>query len=359
MLYHWLYPLHDQLVAFNVIKYITFRTFMGLFTSLGIVFVLGKPWIAFLQRHQLLQTLWEYVPETHHKTKAKTPTMGGILIWFAFLLSTLLWARWDNPFVWMMLGLGSALGAIGFLDDYWKISRKDAHGLKARYKFPLQVLVCGLVALILYDGFGFNTELSIPFMKQISPDLGMYYIILAILVLVGTSNAVNLTDGLDGLVTGPAIIAFMTYGVFAYIAGHIKIASYLQVPYVPQCGELSILCGAIAGALIGFLWFNSHPAQLFMGDVGALSIGGMLGLVALLTKNELLLVVIGGVFVLETLSVITQVVSFKLRGKRIFRMAPLHHHFELKGWPESKVIVRFWIISMILALASMSTLKLR
>lgn len=359
MFYHWLYPLHNEFVAFNVVKYITFRTFMSLFTALVILIVLGKPWISFLQKRRFLQTLWEYVPETHHKSKAGTPTMGGILIWFSFIFSTLLWARWDNPFIWMVLGLATALAVIGFLDDYWKITRKDAHGLKARYKFPLQVIVCGLLALILYDGFGFDTHLSIPFIKQISPDLGWYYILFAIFVLVGTSNAVNLTDGLDGLVTGPAVIAFLTFGVFAYIAGHIKIATYLQVPYIPSCAELSVLCGAVAGALIGFLWFNAHPAQIFMGDVGALSLGGMLGLVALLTKNELLLVVIGGLFVLETLSVITQVISFQLRGKRIFRMAPLHHHFELKGWPESKVTVRFWIISLILALASLSTLKLR
>ena len=359
MLYHWLYPLHEQFAVFNVVKYITFRTFMSLFTALALTFVLAKPWIAFMQKKQFLQTLWEYVPQTHHASKGKTPTLGGILILFSVFVSALLWARWDNPFVWMMLGAGLFLGLIGFLDDYLKISRKDAHGLKARYKFPLQIFVCTLAALILYDGMGFDTHLSIPFLKQILPDLGWFYIIFAVFVLAGTSNAVNLTDGLDGLVTGPAVIAFLSYGVFAYIAGNVKIAGYLQVPYIPNCAEVSIVCGAVAGALIGFLWFNAHPAQIFMGDVGALGIGGMLGLVALLTKNELLLLVIGGLFVLETLSVITQVTSFKLTGKRIFRMAPLHHHFELKGWPESKVIVRFWIISLILALASLSTLKLR
>lgn len=359
MLYHWLYPLSEQFIFFNVVRYITFRTFMGLFTAMVIVFVLGRPWIRFLQRKQFLQTLWDYVPETHHASKTKTPTMGGLLIWFGILVSVLLWARWDTPFVWMMLGVGLLLAAVGFLDDYWKIARKDAHGLKARYKFPLQLIACGIVVLILFDAFKFDTHLTIPFFKQVYWNLGRYYILFAILVLVGSSNAVNLTDGLDGLVTGPAVIAFLAYGVFAYVAGNAKMSGYLQVPYIPDCGEVAIVCGAVAGALIGFLWFNSHPAEVFMGDVGALSLGGMLGLVAVLTKNELLLTVIGGVFVLETLSVITQVASFKLTGKRVFKMAPLHHHFELKGWPESKVIVRFWIISIILALASLSTLKLR
>lgn len=359
MLYHWLYPLHDQFILFNVVKYITFRTFMGFFTALVLMFVLGKPWIRYLQRKQFLQVLWEYVPITHHQTKTNTPTMGGVLICFAIFVSALLWARWDNPFVWMTLGLGLLLAALGFLDDYRKVSRKDAHGLKARYKLPLQIAICGLFALILYDGFHFDPHLSVPFLKQILIPLGWCYVPFAIFVLVGASNAVNLTDGLDGLVAGPTTIAFLAYGILAYLAGHFKIAGYLQIPHVPLAGELAVICGAVMGALIGFLWFNAYPAQIFMGDVGALSLGGMLGMVALLTKNELLLVLIGGVFVLETLSVITQVISFKLTGKRIFRMAPLHHHFELKGWPESKVIVRFWIISIILALASLSTLKLR
>lgn len=359
MLYHWLYPLHEQFIGLNVVKYITFRTFMALFTAMAFVFILGKPWIRFIQRRQFFQTLWEYVPVTHHQTKTKTPTMGGILIWFGILIATLLWSRLDNPYVWLMLGLGFTLGLVGFIDDYKKVRQKDAHGLKARFKFPLQVLVCALAALILYDGLRFDTQFSLPFLKESVFNLGPYYILLAVLVLAGTSNAVNLTDGLDGLVTGPAIIAFLSYGVLAYIAGNVKIASYLQVPYIPNCGEISIVCGAAVGALIGFLWFNSHPAEIFMGDVGALSLGGLLGMAALLTKHELLLMVIGGIFVLETLSVITQVVSFKLTGKRVFRMAPIHHHFELKGWPESKVIVRFWIISIILALVSLATLKLR
>lgn len=359
MLYHWLYPLSEQFILFNVLKYITFRTFMGLFTGMAIVFALGRPWIDYLKRRQFLQTLWQYVPQNHHNTKTQTPTLGGILICFAILVSSLLWARLDNPLIWLMLGLGLAFAAIGTLDDYFKIVRKDAHGLRARYKFPLQLLVSLGACFLLYDVIGLEKNLTVPFFKEVSFYLGAFYILFGALVLTGASNAVNLTDGLDGLVTGPAIIAFLAYGVFAYIAGNAKISGYLAVPYIPDCAEVAIVCGAVAGALIGFLWFNAHPAEVFMGDVGALAIGGMLGLAALLTKHELLLVVIGGVFVLETLSVITQVVSFKLTGKRIFRMAPLHHHFELKGWPESKVIVRFWIISIILALASLSTLKLR
>lgn len=359
MLYHWLYTLSEQISAFNVVQYITVRTFMGLFTSLIIVLLFGGVWIRFLQRRQFLQTLWDYVPETHHTHKQKTPTMGGILIWFAIVVSTVLWARWDRPYVWIVLGVGTALAAIGFLDDYLKVIKKDAHGLRARYKFPLQVVVSLLFCLILFDGLDFSTVLSVPFFKEFRPDLGVWYLVFGVFVVVGTSNAVNLTDGLDGLVTGPAIISFLTFAFFAYVAGHYTVAEYLKLPFIKHAGELSVICGAVVGALIGFLWYNSHPAEVFMGDVGSLSLGGMLGMIAILTKNEFLLVMVGGVFVLETLSVITQVTSFKLTGKRIFRMAPIHHHFELKGWPESKVIVRFWIISIILALMSLSTLKLR
>ncbi|MDO8493988.1 MAG: phospho-N-acetylmuramoyl-pentapeptide-transferase [Deltaproteobacteria bacterium] len=359
MLYQWLYPLHEQFILFNVIKYITFRTFMGIFTAFILVMAFGKTWIRFMQNRRWTQTLWEYVPQTHHDTKGKTPTMGGILILLAIFASSLLWANLENPFVWMLLAIGLAFGLLGLVDDYRKIAFKDAHGLRARYKFPLQVLICTLFAVVLYDVFDFDTHLFVPFFKGVSPDLGLYYIPFAVFVLVGTANAVNLTDGLDGLVTGPGIISFVAFGVLSYIAGNLKIANYLQLPNIMYAGELAVVCGCIAGALLGFLWFNSHPAQIFMGDVGSLSLGGMLGLAALLSKNELLLAIIGGVFVLETLSVITQVASYKLTGKRIFKMAPLHHHFELKGWPESKVIVRFWIVSILLALISLATLKLR
>lgn len=359
MLYHWLFPLAEKISLFNVVQYLTVRTFMALFTSLVIVLLFGGFWIRFLARRQFLQTLWDYVPETHHTHKQKTPTMGGVLIWLSILISVGLWARWDRPYVWIVLGVGTALAAIGFLDDYLKVIKKDAHGLRARYKFPLQVLVTLLFCLILFDGLGFPTDLSIPFFKTIRPDLGLWYLLFGVFVITGTSNAVNLTDGLDGLVTGPAIICFLTFGLFAYVAGHYEVASYLHLPFIRHSGELAVLCGAVVGALIGFLWYNSHPAEVFMGDVGSLSLGGMLGMTAVITKNEFLLAIVGGVFVLETLSVITQVASFKLTGKRIFRMAPIHHHFELKGWPESKVIVRFWIISIVLALMSLSTLKLR
>lgn len=359
MLYHLLYPLHDLFIGFNVVKYITFRTFMAIFTAMGIYLLFGQAWINFLKRKQFSQTLYEHVPEAHHKTKQQTPTLGGVLIWIAILVSSLLWTRWDAPMVWVVTGLSLMLGAIGFLDDYKKVMQKDARGLRPRYKFSLQILCCGFVALVLFDGFGMSTHLSVPFFKSYMPDLGAWYYLLAIFVLVGASNAVNLTDGLDGLVTGPSIVSFLAFGVLCYLVGNFKLADYLQISFVPQAGELAVFCGAVVGSLIGFLWFNAHPAQIFMGDVGSLPLGGALGFVALVTKNELLLMMIGGVFVLETVSVIAQVISFKLTGKRVFRMAPLHHHFELKGWPESKVIVRFWIISVVLALLSLSTLKLR
>ncbi len=359
MLYHLLYPLASQHILFNVVKYITFRSFMALFTSMFIVFLFGRIWIRFLAKKQFTQTLCQYVPETHQKGKKNTPTMGGVLLWIAIFVSSLLWARWDVIYTWLVLAISLLLGLVGFIDDYLKVIKRDAHGLKARFKFPLQVIVTTLVVLILFDGFHFDSHLAIPFFKQALPNLGWFYIVFGVLVIVGASNAVNLTDGLDVLEVGPSMIAFLTLVVFTYVAGHIKISEYLQIPYVPFCGELSVFCAAVVGGLIGFLWFNSYPAEIFMGDVGSLPLGGALGFVALVSKNELLLLLIGGLFVLETLSVITQVASFKLTGKRMFKMAPIHHHFELKGWPESKVTVRFWIIAIILALISLTTLKLR
>ena len=359
MLYHLLYPLSEHHILFNVVKYITFRSFMALFTSMVIVFAFGRTWIRFLAKKQFTQTLYEYVPETHQKGKKRTPTMGGVLMWLAIFVASLLWARLDVAYTWLVLAVSLLLGFVGFLDDYLKVVRRDAHGLKARYKFPLQVLVTTLVVLILFDGFQFDRHLAIPFFKQVLPDLGWMYMVFGVLVVVGASNAVNLTDGLDGLAVGPSIIAFLAFMIFAYVAGHVKISAYLQIPYIPYCGELSIFCAAVVGGLIGFLWFNSYPAEIFMGDVGSLPLGAALGFVALVSKNELLLLLIGGLFVLEALSVITQVASFKLTGKRMFKMAPIHHHFELKGWPESKVTIRFWIIAIILALMSLTTLKLR
>ncbi len=358
MLYYLLYPLSEHYTIFNVFRYITFRTFAALFTAMLVYFIFGKMLINYMRRKQLWQTVRDDGPITH-LDKGKTPTMGGLLMWLGIIFSVLLWARLDNPFVLLILGLAFAYTLIGFVDDYRKVILNDAKGLRARYKFPLQVSFAFIAAMILFDYLNFDHHLAVPFFKNIYPLLGWSYILFAIIVIVGSSNAVNLTDGLDGLVTAPAIMSFLAYAVLAYISGHIKIADYLAIPFVPGAGEMTIICGAVIGALIGFLWFNAQPADIFMGDVGSLPLGAVLGLIAIITKHELLLVLIGGIFVLETVSVITQVISFKLTGKRIFRMAPMHHHFELKGWSESKVIVRFWIISLILVLISLSTLKLR
>jgi phospho-N-acetylmuramoyl-pentapeptide-transferase len=296
----------------------------------------------------------------NHIDKAGTPTMGGCLIIPVIIVSTLLWAELNNIYVWLVLFVMFSFGLIGFFDDYLKVVRRDSRGLSKKAKFSLQVFVALVVAIVLELYPEFDSRLNLPFFKTITPDLGLWYIPVTIFIIVGASNAVNLTDGLDGLAIGPIIVAFTSYLVFAYMAGHVKIASYLQIPYVAGTGELSVLCGAVVGAGLGFLWYNSFPAELFMGDVGSLPIGAVLGTVAVITKQELVLILVGGIFVVETLSVIFQVVYFKLTGgQRIFRMAPLHHHFELKGWPERKVTVRFWIIAIILALFSLSTFKLR
>ncbi len=358
MLYHLLYPLHDKLIGFGVFRYITFRSFFALFTAMIIYFAFGGALIRYLQRRQFWQAIRDDGPVAH-LNKGTTPTMGGVLLWVSILISVGLWARWDNPYIPLLAGTAIAYGVIGFIDDYIKVVQRDSHGLRARYKFPLQVLVAVVVALIVFDGLNFDPRLSLPFVKHITPNLGWIYIPFAIFLIVGVSNATNLTDGLDGLVAVPSIMAFIAYGIMAYLAGHAAIAAYLNVPFIPGSGELTVFCMAIVGGCIGFLWFNCQPAQIFMGDVGSLPIGAVLALIAIITKNEILLILVGGIFFLETVSVIAQVVSFKLTGKRVFKMAPLHHHFELKGWKESKVIVRFWIIAFILAVLSLSTLKLR
>lgn len=298
-------------------------------------------------------------PKAHHK-KAGTPTMGGILVIFAILISTLLWTNLTNYFIWIVIFVTVSFGFIGFLDDYLMQIKKRNKGLKAFAKFILQAIIALIAGLLIYLCPDFSTNVTIPFFKDLSPYLGWGYILFAAFIIVGTSNAVNLTDGLDGLAVGATMIATVTYMVFAYTAGHIKMANYLQINYVAGSGELTVFCGAMAGACLGFMWFNSYPAQIFMGDVGSLTLGSALGTVAVITKQEILLVIVGGLFVIEALSVIFQVSFFKItKGRRIFRMAPLHHHFELKGWSEPKVIVRFWIIALILALFSLSTLKLR
>jgi phospho-N-acetylmuramoyl-pentapeptide-transferase len=359
MIYHLLYPLHTTLSAFNVFRYITFRTIYASLTAFLICFFLGPYVIRRLRELQIGQYIQEDGPEAHH-TKAGTPTMGGILIIFAIVLATLLWADLTSTYIWVVLVIIVGYGAIGFIDDYLMIIKKRNKGLTVGGKFTAQVFLAAVAGILLYMHPDFDTQVTVPFFKRLSPDLGLGYILFAVFVIVGTSNAVNLTDGLDGLAIGPVTIAAVTYMIFAYVTGHIKIADYLQINYVAGSGELAVFCGAIGGAGLGFLWFNTYPAQIFMGDVGSLSLGSALGTVAVITKQEILLVLVGGLFVIEALSVIFQVGFFKMtNGGRIFKMAPLHHHFELKGWPEPKIIVRFWIIAIALALISMSTLKLR
>jgi phospho-N-acetylmuramoyl-pentapeptide-transferase len=358
MLYHLLYALHTQISLFNVFRYITLRTIYATLTALLITFLLGPRVIRLLHRHQIGQHIREEGPRSHY-SKAGTPTMGGILILFAVTAATLCWADLTNLYIWLTLLVTLGFGFIGFMDDYLKLVKKRNKGLSPRAKFLLQFLFALIPAVILYF-FNYDTRLNIPFFKTVTPDLAWGYMLLAVFIIVGTSNAVNLTDGLDGLAIGPATIAFATYLLFCYLSGHLKIAAYLQIPYVPGSGELAVFCGALVGAGMGFLWFNAYPAQVFMGDVGSLSLGAALGTVAVITKHEIVLVLVGGLFVVEALSVIFQVGYFKMtHGKRIFRMAPLHHHFELKGWTEPKIIVRFWIIAVILSLLSISTLKLR
>ena len=359
MLYHLLYPLHTLFSALNVFRYITFRTIYAALTAFFICYLLG-PWvIERLTRSQVGQFIREDGPQSH-LGKAGTPTMGGILIVGAITLSTLMWADLTNPFVWIVSMVLLGFGTIGFVDDYLKQVKKQSRGLSVPAKLVLQTILGAAAGALVFLVPNFPTEVTVPFFKTVSPELGWGYILFAAVVIVGASNAVNLTDGLDGLAIGPVIIAGGTYMIFAYIAGHVKIANYLQIPYVPGSGEITVFCGAMAGAGLGFLWFNAYPAQLFMGETGSLSLGAALGAIAVITKQEILLILVGGLFVIEALSVIFQVGFFKMtHGRRIFRMAPLHHHFELKGWPEPKVIVRFWIIAIALALLAMSTLKLR
>jgi phospho-N-acetylmuramoyl-pentapeptide-transferase len=359
MLYKLIYFFHTEISSLNVFRYITFRTILATLFAFVILFISADWVIRKLREMQVGQHIREDGP-ANHKGKAGTPTMGGCLLLPVVIVTTLLWGDLDNLYVWLVLFVLCCFGGIGFVDDYLKKVRKSSKGLSGRAKFTLQVLAAFVVALSLYLSPGFDSRLNLPFLKNVTPDLGIVYIPLAIFIIVGSSNAVNLTDGLDGLAIGPIIIAFSSYLIFAYLAGHVRIANYLGIPYVAGIGELSVLCGAVVGAGLGFLWYNAHPADLFMGDVGSLPLGAVLGTVAVMTKQEIVLILVGGIFVVETLSVIFQVAYFKMTGgRRIFRMAPLHHHFELKGWPEAKVTVRFWIIAIVLALLSISTLKLR
>ena len=361
MLYWLLYPLRDVIPAFNVFRYITFRVVAAMVLALILSWLLGPWFIRQLRRLSVGQNIRDVGPQAH-QVKAGTPTMGGLLILFATLVPTLLFGDLRNIYVWLVVIVTTAFGAIGFADDYLKVRNRRNLGLTARAKFLLQVLVglaFGIALLVLPAESGFNPTVTFPFIKRLVLHLGYFYIPFVAFVLVGSSNAVNLTDGLDGLAIGATSVAAATYAIFTYVAGNRLIANYLQLSYVPGVGEVAVFCGAMVGAGIGFLWFNSHPAEVFMGDVGSLSLGAAIGSVAVIAKQEILLVLVGGLFVMEAMSVIIQVASFKLRGKRVFRMSPLHHHFELSGWAEPKVIVRFWILSILFALLSLSTLKLR
>jgi len=359
LLYHLLYPLKSVFGGFNVFRYITFRSIFAVLTALMISLVIG-PWcIRKLKELQISQFIREDGPQSHH-SKAGTPTMGGLMILFAMLTSTLLWADLTNYYVWIMIFVALGFGFIGFFDDYLKVIKKQNRGLTGRAKLLWQAGVALIVALWFFFYPGFKTTLTIPFFKELQPDLSWGFIPLAVFIIIGTANAVNLTDGLDGLAIGPMTIAAAFDLIFAYLAGNARIAAYLQIPYVRGAGEIAVFLGALVGAGIGFLWFNAYPAQVFMGDVGALALGGVLGSVAIATKQEVLLIMVGGLFVVEALSVIMQVGFFKMtNGKRIFRMAPIHHHFELKGWAEPTVIIRFWILAIVLGLLALSALKLR
>ncbi len=362
MLYHLLVPFADDLNVLNVFRYLTFRTGAAVITALIVSFMIGPRLIDTLRRNQNGgQPIRDDGPESHLLTKKGTPTMGGFLILLALLISTLLWADLSNSYVWVALLVTTAYGAVGFMDDYLKVSRRNSNGLPGKLKLALQAIVALLAAIWVMNMLPapLNSTLAVPVFKTVLIDLGWLFPVLAMLVMVGSSNAVNLTDGLDGLAIVPVMIATGVFALIAYLAGNFVFANYLQIHHVPGSGELAVFCGALVGGGLGFLWFNAPPARVFMGDTGSLSLGGALGAVSVITKHELVLFIVGGLFVLETVSVIVQVISFKLTGKRVFRMAPLHHHFEKKGWAEPTIVIRFWIIASILALIGLSTLKLR
>ena len=352
--------LTDYVRGFAVFQYLTFRTMVSVMTALTTSLLIG-PWvIAKLADLQIGQTVRSDGPESHF-SKAGTPTMGGALILIVILITTLLWGDLSNRNVWIVLGVTMAFGVIGWVDDYLKVTRKNSKGLAARWKFLWQSVVGVVAAFVLYSSAQIpaETALIVPFFKTVAIPMGASFLVLSYLMIVGMSNAVNFTDGLDGLAILPTVMVGAALGLIAYVAGNVSFSAYLQIPYIPGAGELAVFCGALIGAGLGFLWFNTYPAQVFMGDVGALALGAALGVVAIIVRHEIVLLIMGGLFVLEVASVIIQVVSFRLTGKRIFRMAPIHHHFELKGWPEPKVIVRFWIVTLVLVTIGLSTLKLR
>lgn len=362
MLYHLLTPLADDFGFLNVFRYLTFRTGAGLMTAFLISFLCGPMIIRWLKSKQAKgQPIRDDGPESHILTKQGTPTMGGFMILLGFTVSTLLWANLDNEYIWACLVVTTGFGFIGFLDDYHKVTRSSSAGVPGRVKLLMEIAVSTVAVLIIMDKAGpeISGLLTIPFFKNMLLDLGWFMIPFAVFVMVGASNSVNLTDGLDGLAIMPVIIACGTFALIAYLVGNTVFADYLQITYVAGSGELAVFCAAIIGAGLGFLWYNAPPAMIFMGDTGSLALGGALGAVSVITKHEIVLGIVGGLFVLETVSVIVQVVSFKLTGKRVFRMAPIHHHYEKKGWAEPTIVIRFWIIAVLLALVGLATLKLR
>ena len=361
MLYNLFISLIDQFSALNVFRYLTFRTGLSVMSSMIIVFLVGGPFIKFIESHKFTGPIRDDGPKDHIIKKVGTPTMGGILILIGILFGTLLWADLNNSYIWVLLMVATSFGLLGALDDYLKIKHNNSKGISSGAKIIFQIIL-SLIAVLLLIKYGNNEHirnLYFPFLKNLTINLGLFFIPFTIFIIVGSSNAVNLTDGLDGLATVPVMLVALSFTLICYVVGNTVFSEYLQIPYIANVGEASIFCGSIVGSCLGFLWYNAPPAKIFMGDTGSLSLGGSLGAVSVIAKHEIVLGIVGWIFVLETVSVIIQVVSFKLTGKRVFMMAPLHHHFEKKGWPESTVVIRFWIISIILALIGLATLKLR
>ncbi len=361
MLYNFLISLVDQFSALNVFRYLTFRTGLSVMSSMIIVFLIGESFIRFIESHKITGPIREDGPIDHIVKKVGTPTMGGVLILIGILFGTLLWADLNNSYIWVLLMVATSFGLLGAVDDYLKIKRNNSRGISSGMKIIFQIIL-SLVAIFLLMKYGNHEHLEtlyFPFFKNLSLHLGLFFIPFALFIIVGSSNAVNLTDGLDGLATVPVMLVALSFTLICYVVGNIVFSDYLHIPYIVNVGEVSIFCGSMVGSCLGFLWYNAPPAKIFMGDTGSLSLGGSLGAVSIISKHEIVLGIIGGLFVLETVSVIIQVLSFKLTGKRVFMMAPLHHHFEKKGWAESTVVIRFWIISIILALIGLATLKLR
>ena len=361
MLYNFLTSLIDQYSFLNVFKYLTFRTGLSVVTSLVVVFIIGGPLIKLFSEKMITGPIRQDGPIDHIITKSGTPTMGGVIIIIGIILSTLLWADLTNIYVWTLIFVSLSLGGLGLLDDILKIKLKNSSGLKSRYKFLGQIIigVATLFILINYSNHEYLNNLYFPFFKNLILEMGLFFIPFGLFVIIGASNAVNLTDGLDGLATVPVMLVALSFTLISYVVGNTIFSEYLQIQYIQDVGELSIFCGSVVGACLGFLWYNAPPAKIFMGDKGSLYLGGSLAAIAIIVKHEIVLAIIGGLFVLETVSVIIQVASFKLTGKRIFKMAPIHHHFEKKGWAESTIVIRFWIIAIILALVGLATLKLR